>query len=67
VEARFSTPAQNSPGAHPASHTMGTRSFPGIMLAEHGSHHPPPSSTKVEGTVELYICFPSGPLWPVLG
>ena len=28
--ARFSTPVQTSPGAHPASCTMGTRSFPGV-------------------------------------
>ena len=28
--ARFSTPAQTGPEAHPASCTMGTRSFPGV-------------------------------------
>ena len=27
---RFSTPIQTDPGAHPASRTMGTGSFPGI-------------------------------------
>ena len=26
----------------------------------------PPSSAEVEGRVELYICSPSGPSWPVL-
>ena len=30
VEARFSTPVHTGPGAHPASCTMGTGSFPGI-------------------------------------
>ena len=30
VEARFSAPVQTGPGAHPASCTMGTGSFPGI-------------------------------------
>jgi len=30
VGARFSTPVQTGPGAHPASHTMGTGSFPGV-------------------------------------
>jgi len=30
VKARFSAPVQTGPGAHPASYTMGTRSFPGI-------------------------------------
>jgi len=29
VGARFSTPVQTGPGAHPASYTMGTGSFPG--------------------------------------
>ena len=30
VEARFSAPVQTGLGAHPASCTMGTRSFPGV-------------------------------------
>ena len=30
VGARFSAPLQTGPGAHPASCTMGTGSFPGI-------------------------------------
>jgi len=30
VGARFSTPVQTGPGAHPASYTMGTRSLPGF-------------------------------------
>jgi len=30
VEARFSAPVQTSPGAHPVSCKMGTRSFPGV-------------------------------------
>jgi hypothetical protein len=29
-EARFSAPVQTGPGAHPASCTMGTVSFPGV-------------------------------------
>jgi len=29
--ARFSAPVQNGPGAHPASCTMGTGSFPGVQ------------------------------------
>jgi len=29
-EARFSGPVQTGPGAHPASYTMGTGSFPGV-------------------------------------
>ena len=30
MEARFSTPVHTGPGAHPASCTMGTGSFPGV-------------------------------------
>jgi len=30
VGARFSAPVQTGPGAHPASSTMGTGSFPGV-------------------------------------
>ena len=30
MEARFSAPVQTDPGAHPASCTMGTGSFPGV-------------------------------------
>jgi len=29
-EARFSAPVQTGPGAHPASYTMNTGSFPGV-------------------------------------
>ena len=36
VVARISTPVQTDPGAHTASHTMGTGAFPG-----HGIDHPP--------------------------
>ena len=46
---------------------MGTGSFPGVKRPGRGADHPPPSSTEVEGRVELYICSPSGPSWPVLG
>ena len=65
--ARFSASVQTGPGAHPASYTMGTASFPGVKRPGRGVDHPPPSSTEVEGRVELYICSPSGPSWPVLG
>ena len=52
---RYSTPIQTAPGAHPASYTMGTGSFPGIKQTGRGADHPPPSSAEVEGRVEL--CF----------
>ena len=41
-------------------------SFLGVKRPGRGVDHPPPSSTEVEGRVELYICFSSGPSWPVL-
>ena len=39
--------------------------FPGVKRPGRGADHP--SSTEVEGRVELYICSPSGSSWPVLG
>jgi len=62
-EARFSATA----GAHPASYTMGTGSFPGIKRPRRGVEHPPTSSADVKERVELYLSSPSGPSWPVLG
>jgi hypothetical protein len=66
-ETRFSSPIQTGPGAHPASHTMGTGSFPGVKRPGRGVDHPPPSSAEVKGRVQLYLYSPSGPSWPVLG
>jgi len=63
----ISAPVQTGPGAHPASYTMGTGSFPGVKQLGRAVDHPPSSSAEVEGRVELYICSPSGSLWPVLG
>ena len=44
---RFSAPIQTGPGAHPASYTMGTRSFLGVKWPGRGVDHPPPSSALV--------------------
>jgi hypothetical protein len=38
--ARFSAPVQTCPGAHPASSTMGTGSFPGVKRLGRGVDHP---------------------------
>jgi len=69
--ARFSAPVQTGPGAHRASYTIGTGSFPrgreGGKLAGALSYHPPPSSANVKERLELYLYFPSGPSGPVLG
>jgi hypothetical protein len=55
---------QTGPEAHPVSYTMGTGSFQGVKQPGHDVH-PPLSSAEVEGRVQLYICTPSGPSWPV--
>jgi len=67
VDARFSTPVQTSPGAHPASNTMGTRSFHGGKAARADVDYPSPTSTKVKEREDLYLYSPSGPSWSVLG
>ena len=64
---RFSAPVQYSPGAHPASYTMGIGSFPGVKRPGRGVDRPSLSCAEVEGRVELYICSSSGTSWPVLG
>jgi len=58
--ARFSSPDQTGPGAHPASHTIGTGSLQGVKRPGRGVD-PPPSSAGVKERVELYIYSPSGP------
>jgi len=56
--AKFSIPVQTSPGAHPASYTMGTRSFLGVKWPGCGVDHPPPSRTRVKERIELYLYSP---------
>jgi hypothetical protein len=46
--ARFSAPVQIGPGAHPASYTMGTGSFPGVKRPGRGVDHSPPFSAEVK-------------------
>ena len=55
VGVRTSTPVQTSPGAHPASYTMGTGSFPGVKRPRCGINHWPLSSDEVKKRVELYL------------
>jgi hypothetical protein len=66
-EAKFSARVPTSPGAHPAIYTVGTASFLGAKRPGRGVDHPPPSSAEVRERVELYLCSPFGPSWPVLG
>jgi hypothetical protein len=67
VSARFSVPVQTGPVTHPASYTVCTGSFPGVMQTGRGVHHQPPSSAEVGTKVELYHYSPSGLSWPVIG
>ena len=64
--ARFSTSVQTGTEAHPASYTMGTRSFPGVNWPGCNIDHPPPSSAKVTERVALYLYSPSETSWSVL-
>ena len=66
MAARISAPIQTSPGAHPASCTIGTGSFLGVKRLGRGVDHPPPSNNEVKERVELYLYSPSGASWPVL-
>ena len=51
--ARLSAPVQIGPEALPASYTMGTGLFLGVMRPGRGFDHPP-SSSEVNERVELY-------------
>jgi hypothetical protein len=46
--ARFFAHFQTGTGAHPASCTMGTGSFPGVKRQGRGADHPSPSSAEVK-------------------
>jgi hypothetical protein len=63
--ATFYAPVQTGPGAHPASYTMGTWSFPRVKRPGRGIEHL--SSGDVKEEVELYHCSSFGSLWLVLG
>ena len=45
----------------------GYRGFPGGKALGRSVDHPPPSSAEVKERVGLYLYFPSGLSWPVLG
>jgi len=64
---RFSAPIQTGSGAHPASYTKGTMSFPWVKQPGPGVNHPPQSSAEVKERVELYRHSTSGPSRLVTG
>ena len=51
----FSAPIQTGPGAHPASYTVGTGSFPGLKWPRCGVDHPPLSSAEVKERARPYF------------
>ena len=57
----FSAPVQTGPGAHPASCTVGTGSFPGVKRPGCGADHPSPFKCRGYERVGLYLYSPSGP------
>jgi len=60
LRARFSAPVHTSPGAHPASDIMGTRSLsPGVNRPGCGIDHPPPLNTEIKKSRAI----PLLPLW----
>jgi len=64
VEARFSTPIQTDPGAHPASCTMGTGSFLGVKsgwgvtLTPHPLIVPWPRKSRAIPLLPLWAVWP---------
>jgi hypothetical protein len=63
VGARFFAHMQTSPGAHPASCTMGTGSILGVKHPGRGADHPPPPSTGLR----MCRATPLLPLWALGG
>jgi hypothetical protein len=53
--------------AQPTSSTMTIGTFLRVKRPRLGAHHPPPPKTEFKERAELYLYFPSGPSWPVLG
>ena len=67
--ARIPAHVQTWPAAHSPSYTIGNGSL-SRKLSSRGvalTTHPPPSSTDVKERVELYLYYPSGTSWHVLG
>jgi len=42
-------------------------SFLGVKRSGRDADQPPPFSTEVKERLDLYLCSPSGPSWPVVG
>jgi hypothetical protein len=65
VGAKFSAPIQTGSGAHPASCTTGTGSFPGVESGRAVTLTPHPTLVpRSKNRVQLYPYCPYGPSWP---
>ena len=56
VGTRFSAPVQTGSEIHPACHTMGTGTSPGVKRPGRSVEHPPPSSAEVKERIGL-LCI----------
>jgi hypothetical protein len=61
----FFGPIQTGSGAHPASYTIGTRSF--LQWPGRGFNHSALSSAKIKERIQLHTYYPSGLSLPVIG
>ena len=66
VGVRFSIPLQNGSGTHPASYTVGVRSFPQVKWLGQGINHTLPLGIEVKERVELYFYSPFVPSCQVI-
>jgi hypothetical protein len=71
IESRWGTTffahVQTGPGAHPASCTMGTGSFPGLKRQGRAADHKPPSSAEVSKGYSYTSIHLLGLFRPVMG
>jgi hypothetical protein len=57
----------NRPRADPTPSTMRIVAFPRVKWLRRDAHQPTPTNTQFKERAELYLYFPSGLSWPILG
>jgi hypothetical protein len=65
--ARFFAQVQTGPGAHPASCTMDTGSFPGVKRSGRGADHPLLLALRMRMSRTIPLLPPLDSWWPVIG